>query len=397
MSDLQLAELLAAHGLDRTPAEVRDLVEGVLAAPEGLRPDAWLDLVAPPDAADLRDALRTLKAELARATRVEPPIAERVLRLRRVLAERGLEGFVLPLTDEHRSEYLPAAAGRLAWITGFTGSAGLLIVLPERAALFVDGRYTLQADAQLDPALFERRHVTEEPPEEWLAGHLAAGQRLGFDANLHVRAEIERCRRACAKAGAELVALESNPVDAIWTTRPPAPIAPVELLDEAYAGEPSIAKRLRLGKTVARSGAKVAVLSAPDSIAWLLNLRGGDVPYNPLVLAFALLHADGAVELFLDGRKLRPGQNLGNGVSVQPIARFGDALEELGRQRRAVSVDPALTSVGVIERLRAAGARIVEADEPCAAAKACKNPVELQGARNAHRRDGAAVSRFLCW
>jgi Xaa-Pro aminopeptidase len=395
--DAELERLLEASGVDRPVGEVLAVVAGAAAAPDGFDPDAWLYLVAPPEASELRGRLRRRKAELRAGRPPEPPIAERLARLRAALAEQRLDGLILPLTDEHRSEYLPVAAQRLSWLTGFTGSAGLLIVLPERAALFVDGRYMLQATAELDPALYERRHVTEEPPQKWLAEHLVSGQRLGFDPKLHTKPEVERFRRACVRAGAELVACPGNPVDAIWTTRPPAPIAPIAILEDVYAGESSESKRTRMGAALAKAGAEVGVVSATDSIAWLLNVRGGDVPYNPLVLSFALLHADGAVELFVDPRKLRPGQSLGNGVSIQPIAGFEAALERLGEQRRAVLVDPAVTSQHVLAQLKAAGARVVEADEPCILAKACKNPVEVKGAVDAQRRDGAAACQFLCW
>ncbi len=193
------------------------------------------------------------------------------------------------------------------------------------------------------------------------------------------------------------MALADNPIDAIWESRPPAPIAPITLLDGAYAGEASADKRAKIGAEVGKAGAEVAVLSAPDSIAWLLNLRGGDIPFNPLTLSFALLHADGAVELFVDQRKLAPGQSLGNGVSIQPIAGFAAGLEQLGKEGRRVLVDPASTSVGVTNSLGAAGALLIEADEPCVLPKACKNPTEIEGARRAQRRDGAALCRFLCW
>jgi Xaa-Pro aminopeptidase len=395
--DGDLAALLAASGVERSVDEVRELVEGAAAAPVGFAPDAWLDLIAPPQATELRDHLRRLKAAAAARRSSEPPIPERLARLRGALAEQGVDGLILPLTDEHRSEYLPASAQRLAWLTGFTGSAGLLIVLAERAAVFVDGRYTLQAAEELDAELFERRHLVEEPPAKWLTERLKPGQRLGYDPRLHTKAEVERYRRACGNAGAELVALPGNPVDAIWTTRPPAPIAPVATLDERYAGEASAAKRARMAGELSKAGAEVLVLTATDSIAWLLNLRGGDVPYNPLVLSFALLHADGGVELFLDLRKLAPGPNLGNGVSLQPIAAFEAALDRLGEERRAVLLDPSVTSQSVLARLEAAGARVIEGDDPSILAKACKNPVELAGARDAQRRDGAAVCRFLYW
>ncbi|MGH8722554.1 MAG: aminopeptidase P family N-terminal domain-containing protein, partial [Burkholderiales bacterium] len=360
-------------------------------------PDAWLDLVAPAEARDLRAHLVGLKHEIAGARVDEPPIAERVRRLRGELRARRLDGLIVPLTDEHRNEYVPGAAQRLAWVTGFTGSAGILILLAERAAVFVDGRYTVQAEAQLDPQLFERRHVVEEPPAKWLGQHLGAGSRIGYDPRLHVKSEVERFRAACAKAGAELVAQGDNPVDAVWASRPAPPIAPIRELEERYAGEPADAKRARMGKKVAEAGAEVAVISAPDSIAWLLNARGGDVPFNPLFLGFACLHRDGAVELFVDLRKLAPGQNLGNGVSIQPIDGFTGALHRLGADRCAVLIDPKLTSVHVIQTLEAAGAKVIEGDEPCVLAKACKNPIELAGARAAQRRDGAAVCAFLCW
>ena len=397
MSPASLPALLAEHGVRQSEDEIVALIRGVLAAPPTPDPDAWLDLIAPPDADELRARLCRIKEDLADRSIPDPPIADRLASLRRALAERGVDGMILPLTDEHRSEYIPASARRLTWLTGFTGSTAIVAVLPERAALFVDGRYTLQAEAELDPALFERCHVTERPPATWLGDHLRAGQRLGFDPNLHVKAEVERYRRACAKAGAELVALDGNLVDAIWTSRPPAPIAPIALLDDAYAGEPSAAKRTRMGAEVGKAGADVAVISAPDSIAWLINLRGGDVPFNPLTLSFVLLHADGAVELFVDQRKLAPGQSFGNGVSIQPISGFPAGLEQLGQHGRSVLVDPSVTSVAVIERLSAAGARVIEGDEPCVMAKACKNPTELDGARHAQRRDGAALCRFLCW
>ena len=395
--DAELARLLRAAGVRRSADEVRALIRGVVAAPDGPEPDAWLDLVAPPEARDLRAYLVRLRDELASAPVEEPPVAERLRRLRAELGARRLDGLIVPLTDEHRNEYVPACAERLAWLTGFTGSAGVLIVLAERAAVFVDGRYTVQAEAQLDAQLFERHHLVEEPPAKWLSEQLSVGQRVGYDPALHVKAEVERYRAACAKSGAELVALEDNPVEAVWTTRPAPPIAPIQKLDERYAGEATDAKRARMGRKVAEAGAEVAAITAPDSIAWLLNARGGDVPFNPLFLSFALLHADGAVELFVDPRKLKPGQNLGNGVSIQPIEGFRGSLDRLGAERRAVLVDPKTTSVQVTQTLEAAGARVIEGEEPCVLAKACKNPVELAGARNAQRRDGAAVCRFLCW
>ncbi|MGH1480126.1 MAG: aminopeptidase P family protein [Geminicoccales bacterium] len=396
--DGRLEETLASHGLSQSIDEIDDLLKGVLAAPKGPDPDAWLDLVAPPEATDLRDQLKDRLAFLAKSSVSQTqPIADRLQRFKSRLTALGLNGFIVPLTDEHRNEYIPDARQRLAWLTGFTGSAGTLVVLGDRAVMFVDGRYTVQAEQQLDAALFERAHLIETPPAKWLDDNLEQGQRLAIDANLHVKAEVERYQKSCGKAGAELVTLDENPIDGIWPTQPPMPIAPLNALDIRYAGESSEDKRKRIGKKVEEAGADVSLIGAPDSIAWLLNIRGGDVPFNPLTLGFALLHKDGAVEFFLDERKLRPGQTFGNEVSARSYDDLGHSLDHLGSSGRKVLVDPAWTNVKLTKRLRAAGARIVEDSEPCILAKAIKNPTELEGARAAQIRDGAAVTRFLCW
>ncbi|MEZ5930702.1 MAG: M24 family metallopeptidase [Alphaproteobacteria bacterium] len=396
--DERLTKALASHGIDKSLDEIDDLLCGVLAAPPGHDPDAWLDLIAPDDASELRSLLKEHLADLGKESANPPqPIADRLQALRAALAASGLDGLIVPLTDEHRNEYIPDARQRLAWLTGFTGSAGTLVVLGDRAVVFVDGRYTVQAEQQLDPDLFERAHLIETPPATWLGDNLAAGQRFAYDANLHVKAEVERFQKACGKAGAELVALDENPIDTIWSGQPAMPIAPLDELDIRYAGEASEDKRLRMGKAVEKAGADVSLIGAPDSIAWLLNIRGGDVPFNPLTLAFAFLHKDGAVELFLDERKLRPGQNLGNGVSIQSCDDLVGSLDHLGSSGKKVLADTAWTNVKLTRRLAAAGARLVEDSEPCILAKAIKNETELQGARNAQIRDGAAVTRFLSW
>lgn len=396
--DERLTVALASQGVKKSLEEVDDLLRGVLAAPKGHDPDAWLDLIAPPDALDLRDLLKERLGEIDKEGANPPqPIADRLQALKAALAALSLNGLIVPLTDEHRNEYIPAARQRLAWLTGFTGSAGTLVVLGERAVVFVDGRYTVQAEQQLDPGLFERAHLIETPPAKWLGDNLEKGQRLAYDANLHVKAEVERFRKACEKAGAELVPLAENPVDTIWASQPAMPIAPVETLDVRYAGESSEDKRARMGKKVEQAGADVCLIGAPDSIAWLLNIRGNDVPFNPLTLGFALLHVDGAVEVFLDERKLKPGQTFGNDVAPRPIRHLGESLDHLGASGKRVLADPAWTNVQLTKRLTAAGARIIEDSEPCILAKAVKNETELDGARAAQIRDGAAVTRFLCW
>jgi len=328
-----------------------------------------------------------------------PDIAARVGTLREALSRRSLAGFIVPRADEHQGEYVPANAQRLAWLTGFTGSAGLAIVLADRAAIFVDGRYTLQVRGEVPAALFEYRHLTEQPAAEWIAATLGAGQALGYDPWLHTVGEVERYEAAAAKAGGSLVAVADNPVDAIWHDRPPSPLAPVVAHELRFAGKPAAEKRHEIAAAMIASGVDAAVLTAPDSIAWLLNIRGGDVPRTPLPLSFAILGSDASVELFVARCKLAAGleNHLGNEVAVQPPGQFGPALDRLGAAGKRVQVDPGSAAAWIFARLGAAGAPIRRAADPCQLPKARKNAVELAGTRTAHRRDGAALTRFLAW
>ena len=327
------------------------------------------------------------------------PRSARVAMLREELETRRLDGFVVPRSDEHQGEYVPTCAQRLAWLTGFTGSAGMAIVLRDRAALFVDGRYTLQAAAQVDPALFEIRHVTEEPAAQWLGLALGKGAVLGYDPWLHTPQEVERLQVGTERAGASLRTVEGNPVDRVWPGRPAAPLAPVVPHADRFAGESASDKRARLARGLSDAGVAAAVLTMPESIAWLLNIRGGDVPHTPLPLSFAILRDDGSVRLFIDRRKLLPGldRHLGNEVSIEPVGHFGPALDALAVSGARVQADPATAASWVFDRLAAAGGNIHRAADPCLLPKACKNASELDGTRAAHRRDGAAVTRFLAW
>ncbi|MBF0130582.1 MAG: aminopeptidase P family protein, partial [Alphaproteobacteria bacterium] len=330
-----------------------------------------------------------------------PAPAERLDALRAELERRGLDGFVVPHADAHQGEYLPRCSERLWWLTGFKGSAGTAVVLRDRAALFTDGRYTLQAGLEVDARRFEVRHLVEQPPHAWIGETLPAGARLGYDPWLHTCDGAERLREACERAGGELVPCEGNPVDVLWRGRPGPPLAPVIPHPLEYAGLPGADKRRRLGEDLGKAKADAVVLTAPDSIAWLLNIRGGDVPFSPLPLAFAVVHADARVDLFLDPRKASTplsahlAAHLGPEVRLLPPEALAGVIDGLGKAR--VRLDPAGAAVWFMERLRAAGARVERGADPCALPKACKNDVELNGARAAHRRDGAALARFLCW
>jgi len=317
--------------------------------------------------------------------------AERLTNLRQVLKRQDLTGLIVPRADEHLGEYVRASAERLAWLTGFTGSAGLAAVLQDKAAIFTDGRYVLQLAAQTDPGLWERLHVTEEPPAGWLAANAPAGAKLGYDPLLISEEGLLRY----TDRGLNMVAMDSNPIDAIWTGRPPSPLSPARAHPLEYAGRSAEEKRRQIAALLRDAHQDAAVISDPASIAWLLNIRGGDVPFVPFALGFALAHADGGTELFMDTAKLPEATRawLGNSVSVAEHAALAPALERLGGKR--VRVDAAGTPVWFAQALRKAGAAVVAGPDPCLLPKACKNEVEQQGARCAHRRDAVAVNRFL--
>ncbi len=317
--------------------------------------------------------------------------AERLAALRAELARQGLAGFIVPRADEHLGEYVPPGAERLAWLTGFTGSAGLAVVLPERAAVFTDGRYILQVEQETAPALWERRHIVDDPPHAWLAAHAPAGARIGYDPMLISEEGLAHY----TDARLAMAAVAANPIDAIWRDRPPPPLAPATPHALRYAGRASPDKREDIAAALREAGQDAAVLTDPASIAWLFNIRGSDVPFTPFALGFALLHADGRAELFMAAEKLPPETRawLGNGVAIRDRADLGGALAALSGRR--VRVDRARSPVWFAETLRAAGAEVAAGPDPCLLPKARKNPTEQQGAREAHLRDAVAVCRFL--
>jgi len=359
----------------------------------------WPRLFSSRPQPDLIDALRLARQIMADSAIESLPLADRLGALRQELERRGLDGFVVPHGDEHQSEFIPSASARLAWLTGFTGSAGYAVVLRDRAAVFVDGRYTLQVRDQVDTNAYETLHVMETPPADWIAASLPEDAVLGLDPWLHSADAVDRFQAAVKKAKASLTLVESNPVDAIWHDRPARPMAPVLPHPEKYAGEPSEAKRHRLADALAADGAQAAVLAQPDSLAWLLNIRGGDVAHTPLPLGFAILHADGPVDLFCDPRKILPEtrSHLGNGVTIEPMEAFGEALDELGKATARVVADRQSTPAWIINRVKNAGGTCLNAPDPCVAPRAAKNDTELAGARAAHARDAVAMTRFLAW
>jgi len=395
--------LLRQRGRDLAPSELDSLMRGVAAAPEGLAGPEWIELIAPDADGELAAALSRWRSQLAAsddglAEAPAPPA--RLAALREELKCRGLDGFIVPRADEHQGEYVPRHSQRLAWLTGFRGSAGLALVLADKAAIFVDGRYTLAVRAQVDTDSFVPHQVPEEQPEAWIGANLPKGGKLGFDPWLQTVDAYERFAKACERAGGSFVPVESNPVDAVWHDRPAPPLAPVLPHPVEYSGETSEARRKRIAEAVADKGADMALLTLPDSIAWLLNVRGGDVPRTPFALGFALLHTDGHVDLYMDRRKVpaRTVAWLGNAVTLAPPQELAAALDTMGRLGRKVLIDTSSAPCWAATRLQAAGATLVrDSADPVALPKACKNPVELAGIRDAHRRDGAAVSRFLAW
>ncbi|WP_174275178.1 aminopeptidase P family protein [Sphingomonas bacterium] len=323
--------------------------------------------------------------------------ADRLSALREELARRRLDGFVVPLTDEHMSEYVGAYAQRLAWLTGFQGSAGSAVVLPAEAAIFTDGRYTLQVREQVDGAHWQYQSVPETSIARWLETHAPSGGRIGYDPWLHTRGWVSAAKTALAEKGAELVAVETNPVDAVWPDHPVPSDARLIVQPEELAGKSAAAKRQEIADWLAEKGADAVVLSALDSIAWAFNVRGADVDRTPVALAFALVNADGTAELFVEEEKVGDDvrRHLGNGVRVRPRAAFASALG--GMRGKTIAVDPERAVAAIFSALDAAGARIKAERDPTILPKAIKNDAEVAGHKAAQARDGAALCRFLHW
>ncbi len=324
-----------------------------------------------------------------------PPSAKRLQALWVELEKQGIDGFIVPHADEFQSEYVPPSAQRLAWLTGFTGSAGLAIVHRNGSTIFVDGRYTIAVREQIDQNIFQINHISECTPEKWLSKQPAA--KLGYDSWLHTPKELAKLKAACKKAGSELISCENNPIDAIWTEQPQIPLSPVIPHPLCYSGETSQTKREKIAKKLIEDKIDATIITTPDSIAWLLNIRGNDIPYAPLPLSFAILYSNATIDLFIHPKKIGQGliEHLGKTVTIQPKNSLANKLKELGQAKKTVLLDEKQTANWIFEQI--IGAKIIKGNDVCLLAKASKNPTEITGMRTAHHRDGIALTRFLYW
>jgi Xaa-Pro aminopeptidase len=323
----------------------------------------------------------------------------RIKALRVHLKKQKLTGFIVPRQDEFQGEYVAAYAERLKWLTGFAGSWGLAIVTMSKGAIFVDGRYTVQVREQVDMKLFTPHHLMDDPPALWMERNLKKGDRLGFDPWLVTADQAQRFEAACAKAGATLVAVKDNPIDAIWEDQPARPTKALSVQPQQFAGQSIAEKQALVAKLLADAKADATVLTEPDAVAWAFNIRGHDVPYTPVVLAYAIMKRRGKAELFIDKARLPEdvAAHLSKAVTIRKPAELEASLKALGKARAVVQLDGNWAPARIKAALAAAKARIVDTRNVCILPKARKNATEQEGARAAHRRDGVAMSRFLCW
>jgi len=325
--------------------------------------------------------------------------APRVAALRAELKARGLDGFIVPHTDRFQNEYLPPSDERLAWLTGFTGSAGLAIVLADHAVLFVDGRYQLQVREQVDDAVFTIEHLVDNPPPAWIKANLPAGARLGYSPWLHTVDGAEKLAKAAEAAAGALVSVDDDPVDAIWAGRPEPPLGAVVAHELRFAGEDTASKLKRVRAEMDKGAADALMVTDPQAVSWLFNIRGADIPHTPVVLAFATVPKEARPTLFVDLRKLgnEVRSRLEEIADVRPNAAFERDLVALGGAHRAVQLDPSRCPQAIAQLIAENGGIVVRGADPIAPMQAVKNATEMDGARAAQLRDGAAMTRFLAW
>lgn len=403
--DRQLDKDLHDAGARVDLVGAREIFRGLATTPVAEDEDAWRALIAPNASQKLLDDLSDLRSRVLESisddglnrTKTDPG---RVSALRKELKHRDLDGFIIPKADEHQGEFVSKRSERLQWLTGFSGSAGAAVVMRTRnAAVFVDGRYTLQVKKQVDGKLFDHVHMAERTMIDWLRDHLGNGMRIGYDPWLHTDDARQRIEDVCTDAGATLIAVLDNPVDAVWTTQPVAPISPMVPHPAKFAGEGSDKKRKFVANYLTDKELDAVILTTPDSIAWLLNIRGRDVPCTPLSLSFAIVHQSGGVELFTDPKKLvaETETHLGPEVIVLEWEALAAELAHLGTRGAKVGVDTGTAPAKIVSGLRDAGATVVQIADPTALPKAQKNKTEQKGTRSAHLRDGIAMVQFLCW
>jgi Xaa-Pro aminopeptidase len=324
---------------------------------------------------------------------------QRIAKLRAELARRGLAGFVVPRADEHQSEYVPRNAERLAWLTGFTGSAGTAIVLRDEAALIVDGRYTIQAQEQVDTSAIAVVKLAVQSPEDWIGANLPPDCALAYDPWLHTAEGLKRLEEAVARAGGSLVPVDINLVDVIWTDRPAAPRGQVRPHLVEHAGESAASKLDRIRKKVNEAKVDALVVSDPHNLAWAFNLRGTDIGHTPLPFGYVVIPREGKPSLFLDPAKVtnEAGDAVGDLADFREPTEFTDMLERLGQEKKKIRLDKATAAVALARRIEGAGGIVDHGADPISLMKAVKNEAEIAGSRAAHLRDGAAVARFLAW
>lgn len=383
--------------------EITDIIHGVLASPAQHRSTEWIRLITENAPFELTNALEDYKAEI-NLNRIDTLSSTedrgpRLKALRREMQTFDVDGFIIPKVDEHQGEYVALCAERLNWLTGFTGSAGFAIALADKAAIFTDGRYTIQVPNEVEANLFEFRHATDAPAQDWLEDHLIKGMKLAYDPWLHTGPSLHKIAETCKKQGATLVSAPHNFIDAVWKNRPPTPLSPVFPHAISQAGVSHTDKLNAIAKTLSKAKQDAMFLSLPDSIAWAFNIRGSDVPCTPVTLGFSIIYADGSSDLFVDGRKILPQthDHLGSNVRLFEPSDLGPKLDLLGQKQQTVRLDATSAPKWIDARLKEAGAIVQLGDDLIVLPKACKNDAELEGSRSAHKRDGAAMVRFLHW
>ncbi|MDH5489587.1 MAG: aminopeptidase P family protein [Rhodospirillaceae bacterium] len=320
-------------------------------------------------------------------------------RVRERLKSLGLAGMIVPHTNAYQSEYLPAGDERLLRLSGFSGSAGVAIVMQDCAAIFVDGRYTIQSRAEVDENVFEICHLANTPPAGWLREHIKPGEKICYDAWHFTPSQLSIYETAVAEGGGELVALEQNPIDSLWPDRPRESTSAIKPHGENYCGLGSYAKRKMIATNMKKSGISAQIISGSDNVSWLFNIRGDDVPFTPLVLGFAILYSDTSAKLFVEPKRFDAAAiaHMGKDVEIIEPTKIGDCLDALGKTDGKIRVAIESVPLWIKSRLEKAGAKVVVASDPCLLPKAAKNPTEVSNIRNAHIRDGVALSRFLAW